>query len=54
MYIRPGRTKPSIAYLHKSAKQYIPDFKDISCKDDAEFRAITPTGFAKAFFEANK
>ena len=54
LYIRPGRKKPSIAFLHKSAKnECFPDFKH-ECENDAEFRAITPPGFAKAFFEANQ
>ena len=53
LYIRPGRTKPSIAFLHKSAKRYIPSFKCFKAETDAAFRAITPQGFAKWFFEAN-
>ena len=54
LYIRPGRKKPSIAFLHKSAKdECFPDFKH-ECENDAEFRSITPAGFAKAFFEANQ
>ena len=54
LYIRPGRKKPSIAFLHKSAKkECFPDFEH-ECENDAEFRAITPPGFARAFFEANK
>jgi hypothetical protein len=53
LYIRPGRMKPSIAFLHKSAtKECFPD-TDHNPKTDAEFRAITPPGFARAFFEAN-
>ena len=54
LYIRPGRKKPSIAFLHKSAKQYIPEFKNTNCKTDADFRALTPQGFAKAFFRVNQ
>ena len=53
LYIRPNREKPSIAFLHKSAGQYIESFKDFEYKTDADFRSITPQGFAKAFFEAN-
>ena len=53
LYIRPGRKKPSIAFLHKSAqRECFPDFEH-ECENDAEFRAITPPGFARAFFEAN-
>ena len=54
LYIRPGRTKPSIAFLHKSAMQYIDWMKDYRINTDADFRAITPLGFAQAFFEANR
>jgi len=54
LYIRPTRKKPSIAFLHKSAISLIPQFKGIEVDTDAALRAITPTGFARAFFEANK
>lgn len=53
LYIRPGRTKPSIAFLHKSALKDIPQL-DYECETDADFRSITPPGFAKAFYKANK
>ena len=53
LYVRPGRPKPSIVYLHKSSKKYIPEYKNLNIKTDAEFRAITPPGFAQAFYEAN-
>lgn len=54
LYTRPGRGKPNFAYLHKSAQQFIPQLAWASPQTDADFRAITPPGFAKAFFEANK
>jgi hypothetical protein len=54
LYTRPGRKKPSIAFLHKSAKSHIPQFKDFVIDNDATLRAITPPGFARAFFEANQ
>ncbi len=54
LYIRPSREKPSIAFLHKSAKEFIPSFRGFTTETDADFRSITPTGFAKAFFEANQ
>lgn len=54
LYIRPGRTKPSIAFLHKSAIKYMPELEEYKPETDATFRAITPPGFAKAFYEANK
>jgi hypothetical protein len=54
LYTRPNRGKPNFAYLHKSAIKDIPQLDGYSPKTDAEFRAITPPGFAKAFFEANQ
>lgn len=54
LYTRPGRGKPNFAYLHKSAWHDIPQLSFHQPTTDAEFRAMTPPGFAKAFFEANK
>ena len=54
LYIRPNRGKPNFAYLHNSAIKDIPQLAGYDPKTDAEFRAITPPGFAKAFFEANR
>lgn len=54
LYIRPGRGKPNMVWLHKSAKDLIPSFAPFSVETDAAFRAITPQGFAQAFFEANR
>lgn len=54
LYTRPGREKPNFAYLHKSAHKDIPQLAFADPQTDADFRAITPPGFAKAFFEANK
>jgi hypothetical protein len=54
LYVRPGRKKPSIALLHKSAIQLIPQFAGVIVETDAAFRAITPPGFAAAFFEENQ
>lgn len=53
LYPRPGRGKPNFAYLHKSAHSSIPQLSFADPKTDADFRAITPPAFAKAFFEAN-
>jgi hypothetical protein len=55
LYIRPMRKMPSIAMFHKSAINKIPQFKPFQdhIKTDYDLRAITPPGFAKAFFEAN-
>lgn len=54
LYTRPNRGKPNFAYLHKSAWKGIPQLQFHEPKTDAEFRAMTPPGFAKAFFEANQ
>jgi len=55
LYIRPGRSKPSIAFLHKSAINNIDSMLKFKpyIKNDADFRSICPQGFAKAFYEAN-
>ncbi len=53
LYIRPGRGKPNMVWLHKSAIHDIPKFRKFTVEDDAGFRAITPQGFARAFFKAN-
>lgn len=52
LYTRPGREKPNFSYLHKSAIDLIPQlqFARDYIKTDADFRAITPPGFANAFF----
>jgi hypothetical protein len=56
LYVRPGRSKPALAFLHKSAINVIPEFnfalKHIKC--DADFRSLCSQGFAKAFYEANQ
>lgn len=56
LYIRPGRGTPSIAFQHRGHAQFIRAFDWLpqeAFATDAGFRAITPPGFAKAFFEAN-
>jgi len=53
LYIRPGRGKPSIAFNHKNHARFIRQFDGYEITDDAMFRAITPPGFAKAFFNSN-
>lgn len=54
LYVRPGRSKPGLAFLHKSAKQYIPEFEGFKVEDDMSFRSLCSQNFAKAFFEANQ
>ena len=56
LWTRPGRTKPSIVYLHKSAFNLIPEFRDSGMPEptsDAELRSLCSQGFARAFKEAN-
>jgi hypothetical protein len=55
LYIRPGRTKPSLAFLHKSARQYISEFWELAIPyNDMEFRSTCSQKFAKAFFYENQ
>ena len=55
LYIRKPRKKPNFIWLHKSAYDLIPAYHSLPRPDsDAAFRAMTPQGFAKAFYEANK
>jgi hypothetical protein len=56
LYIRPNRSKPSLAFLHKSAVDLIPEMKWAKeyIKSDADIRSMCSQGFAKAFFESNK
>jgi hypothetical protein len=56
LYIRPGRGKPALAFLHKSAVNLIPEFqwaKD-RIKNDADIRSMCSQRFAKLFYEKNK
>lgn len=53
LYIRPGRSKPSIAFMHKSHKKFIREFDKFDVADDMSFRSLCPQKFAQAFFEAN-
>lgn len=56
LYIRPGRGKPSLAFMHKSAKKLIREFDVFSTEDidtDMEFRSLCSQKFAEAFKAAN-
>jgi len=55
IYVRPGRPKPALAFLHKSAVDMIPEFQWAKehIKTDADLRSMCSQGFAKAFYEAN-
>jgi len=53
LYVQPGRPKPSLATLHKSAKQFIREFDCFDVVDDMSFRSLCSQNFAKAFMEVN-
>lgn len=54
LYIRPGRQKPSLAFMHKSAYELIPEFWTLPRPiSDMEFRSICSQKFSQAFFEEN-
>ena len=55
LYVRPGRPKPSLAFLHKSALKYLPEYawaaEFIKC--DADLRSLCSDGFAHDFYIHN-
>jgi hypothetical protein len=54
LYQRPGRGKPSLAFMHKSHYHKIPEFQHLPApQSDMEFRSLCSQKFAQAFFEAN-
>lgn len=54
LYQRPGRGKPSLAFMHKSHYHQIPEFWGLpEPTSDMEFRSLCSQKFAQAFFEAN-
>lgn len=55
LYVRPGR-RPSMAWLHKSAWDLIPEFRDSGMprpESDMELRSLCSQHFARAFKKAN-
>lgn len=55
LYQRPGRGKPSLAFMHKSHYYKIPEFQTLPVPDsDMEFRSLCSQKFARAFYEANR
>jgi hypothetical protein len=55
LYIRKPRKKPNMVWLHKSAYDLIPAYHDLPRPEtDAAFRAMTPQGFSRQFYEANQ
>ncbi len=54
LYTRPGRGKPSLAFMHKNHKRFIREFDCFEKVDsDMEFRSLCSQNFAKAFYLAN-
>lgn len=54
LYVRPGRPKPSLAFMHKSSYDLIPEFHHLPRPDsDMEFRSLCSQKFAQAFFSKN-
>lgn len=55
LYQRPGRGKPSLAFMHKSAYDLIPEFWKVHRPtSDMEFRSLCSQKFAWAFYEVNQ
>ncbi len=56
LYIRPNRKKPSLAILHKSSINLIPEFDWCKGKinTDSDIRSLCSDGFAKEFYNYNK
>ena len=55
LYQRPGRGKPSLAFMHKTHFKKIPEFQGLpEPENDMEFRSICSQKFAKLFFEYNQ
>lgn len=54
LYTRPGRGKPSLAFMHKNHIRFIPEFAPFApVADDMEFRSLCSQKFAQAFKLAN-
>lgn len=55
LYIRPGRQKPSLAFMHKSAYLHIQEFHNLPVpQSDMEFRSLCSQKFAYEFFKVNQ
>jgi hypothetical protein len=55
LYVRPGRPKPSLAFMHKSAYDLIPEFHTLPRPtSDMEFRSLCSQKFAHAFYQVNQ
>jgi len=56
LYVRPGRKTPSLAFLHKSALEFLPEFwwaRDF-IQNDSDLRSMCSDGFAKQFYLYNQ
>lgn len=54
LYTRPGRPKPSLAFMHKNHKRFIREFDQFENIDtDMEFRSLCSQNFARAFKKVN-
>lgn len=53
LYCRPGRGKPSLAFMHKSHKRFIHEWDSFQVEDDMSFRSLCSQKFAMAFKQAN-
>ena len=54
LYTRPGRSKPSLAFMHKSHCNLIPEFNCFNPNSDMEFRSLCSQKFAEEFYKYNK
>lgn len=54
LYQRPGRGKPSLAFMHKSHAKLIPEFAGFNPESDMEFRSLCSQKFAYEFFVVNR
>lgn len=54
LYTRPGRPKPSLAFMHKSHIKFIPEFSPFEVEDDMSFRSLCSQKFAQAFYTSNQ
>lgn len=54
LYTRPGRGKPSLAFMHKNHKRFIREWDCFEVDSDMEFRSLCSQKFAQAFFEVNQ
>lgn len=54
LYTRPGRGKPSLAFMHKNHKRFIREWDCFEVDSDMEFRSLCSQKFAQAFYEENK